>query len=179
MAASDLDHDYYHIVLRHLDHKHDKVHGEAVAFSQWEVQSHDRDETFSMLDPYLNEEIDLITIQLGENAEDLDTFESDYESFINHIKDICPKTRIIIIGDFWTNANRDELKIEAARNTNVEYVSLEGIKDNIDYYAGMGTTVYDDDGNPHRINHKGVATHPGDKGMEAIAERIIAVIDKK
>ena len=179
MAASDLEHDYYHIVLRHLEQKHDKVHGEAVGLSTWEVQSHDRDETFFMFDPYLNEEIDLITIQLGENAENLDTFESDYESLIIYIKNKCPKARIIIIGDFWAKANRDELKIEAASNTNVEYVSLEGIKDNKDYYAGMGTTVYDDDGNPHRIDHEGVAAHPGDNGMEAIAERVIAVIDKE
>ena len=69
------------------------------------------------------------------------------------------------------------MKEQAAKETNVEYVSLEGIKDNKEYYAGMGTTIYDDDGNPHQINHEGVAAHPGDRGMEAIADRIINVID--
>lgn len=178
MAASDLEHDYFHIVLRHLEHKYGKVHGEALGLSTWEVQSHDRDETFFMFDPYLNEELDLVTIQLGENAGNLDTFESDFESLINYIKSKCPKARIIVIGDFWTNANRDEMKIQAADRTNVEYVSLEGIKDNPDYYAGMGTIVYDDDGNPHQIDHEGVAGHPGDQGMEAIANRVITAIDE-
>ena len=179
MAASDLEHDYFNIVKRHLEEKYDIVHGEALGVSIWEVQSHDRDETFFALDSYLNKEIDLVTSQLGENAENLDTFERDYESLINHIKSICPQARIIAIGDFWTNANRDEMKIQVAEKTEVEYVSLEGIKDNEYYYAGMGTTVYDDEGNPHQIDHEGVAKHPGDKGMEEIADRIIAVIDKE
>lgn len=101
----------------------------------------------------------------------------DYESLINYIKERCPNARILIIGDFWTNSNRDELKKEAAENSGVEYVSLEGIKDNSAYYAGMGTTVYDEEGNPHQIDHEGVALHPGDMGMAAIADRIISAIE--
>lgn len=36
----------------------------------------------------------------------------------------------------------------------------------------MGTVVFDKDGNEHIIEHDGVAKHPGDKGMDAIASRI-------
>ena len=178
MAASDSEHDYFHIVLGHLNEFHNNVHGEALGTATWEVQGHDRDETFFLFDPYLDQEIDLVTIQLGENASNLETFERDYESLINYIKSECPKARIMVIGDFWTYANRDELKKEASKNTGVEYVSLDGIKDKKEYQAGMGTTVYDEEGNAHQIDHEGVAGHPGDKGMQAIAERVIEAIDK-
>ena len=54
-----------------------------------------------------------------------------------------------------------------------------GIADNEQYYCGLGTTVYDKDGNPHTVKNEGVAMHPGDKGMELIAERIIEAIESR
>ena len=179
MAASDEVHDYFHLVLKHLEEKYGKVHGETAGISTWEVRGHDRDETFFLFDSYLDSGINLITIQLGENASNLTTFEKDYESMIRYLQSKCPKARILVIGDFWGKDNRDELKAEAAKNTGAEYVSLEGIKDNKEYFAGMGTTVYDEEGNAHSIDHAGVADHPGDRGMAAIAERIIEIIDKE
>lgn len=58
----------------------------------------------------------------------------------------------------------------------VKYVSLDGVKDNSLYYVGIGTEVEDSEGNKHSIEHDGVAIHPGDTGIEAIAERIIEKI---
>ena len=69
-------------------------------------------------------------------------------------------------------------KKTAVENTNVEFVSLDGITDNKAYYSGLGTTVYDEDGNVHVVEHDGVAKHPGDKGMQAIADAIITVLDQ-
>ena len=42
----------------------------------------------------------------------------------------------------------------------------------------MGTVVFDKDGEDHIIEHDGVAKHPGDKGMESIAGRIVEMIEK-
>lgn len=177
MAASNEDHDYYHIVLNYLKEKNGDVMGVPYNFAVWETQSHDRDETLTYLDHYLSPKIDLITVQLAENASDLSTYQEDYASLLEYIKTNAPNARILVIGDFWSNGDRNNLKINAINQENVEYVSLEGITDNKEYYCGLGTIVYDKDGGEHIVEHDGVANHPGDKGMEAIAKRIIEFLD--
>lgn len=178
MAASTLDKDYYHRVVDYLKQNHEKVNSKVVNLSVWEVQSHDRAETLDFFKPYLSDKLDLVTIQLGENASNIDTFRQDYIELINYVKKSCTKAKILIVGDFWEYRDRDEQKKVAALACNVDYVSLEGIKDNKDYFAGMGTVVFDKEGKEHIIEHDGVARHPGDKGMEAIAGRIVEQLIK-
>lgn len=112
MAASDEDHDYY-LVLKYLESKKDNVMGVPYNFSVWETQRHDRDETLEYLDHYLSSDLDLITVQLAENASDLATYQEDYVSLLEHIKDKAPNARILVVGDFWSRDNRDELKQNA------------------------------------------------------------------
>jgi len=173
MAASQTDRDYFHIVSAHLRQDNDAFAGQAFNFVAWEAQGQDRDETLPFLDPYLSPKLDLVTVQLAENASDLTTYEADYVSLINYIKERAPGARILVIGDFWIKNNRNDLKINAVNATGVEYVSLDGIAGNSDYYCGMGAVVYGSDGQAHVVEHKGVAKHPGDRGMQAIADRII------
>ena len=151
MAASDIDHDYFHIVSSYLKSKNDEFLGQAYNFSVWETQSHDRDETLPYLDHYLSPNLNLVTIQLAENASDLTTYEADFVSLINYFKDKAPNARILIIGDFWSKENRNELKINAVNSTGVEFISLEGIADNSDYYCGMGTVDDMDTSQPSNI----------------------------
>ena len=177
MAASDGSHDYFHLVSDYLKKNNTPFMGIPFGFSVWETQSNDRNETLSLLDNYLSSEIDLVTIQLGENATDLVTFQEDYVSLIKHVKLKAPNARILVIGDFWISENRNELKKNAAEQANVEFISLDGIADNPDFYCGVGATVYDEYGNEHIVEHSGVAKHPGDNGMQQIADRIIEVLD--
>ncbi len=177
MAASDEDHDYYHIVLRYLENRYVNVNGIIYNFSPWEGKEDHRDKEFKHIDKYLNPDLDLITIQMGENVSDLSTYQEDYISLLNHIHEKSPNARILVIGDFWSNEERDQIEIYACAVTVAEYVSLDGIADNEEYYCGLGTTVYDKEGNAHTVEHEGVAMHPGDAGMEAIAERIIEALE--
>ena len=43
----------------------------------------------------------------------------------------------------------------------------------------MDTIVYGEDGKKYKVEHKGVAGHPGDRGMEYIADSIINTIELK
>lgn len=51
------------------------------------------------------------------------------------------------------------------------------IKDKEKYQCGIGTMVKGDDGAKHIVEHDGVAGHPGDRGMEYIANKVIEALD--
>lgn len=131
----------------------------------------------ALLDGYLDDRINLVTIQLGENAAELSTFESDFEDLIEYAKKKSSIAQIVVVGDFCENSGRDAMKARATEACGVEYIVLSEIKNNPDYYAGFGTVVYGDDGMEHVIEHDGVAGHPGDEAMKYIAERIYEVIE--
>lgn len=177
MAASDEEHDYYHIVLGYLENRYGNVNGVIYNFSPWEGKEDHRDEEFKHIDKYLDPDLDLITIQMGENVSDLSTYQEDYITLLKYIHEKAPNARILVIGDFWTNEERDRIEFYACAVTCAEYVSLDGIAGNDEYYCGLGTTVYDKDGNEHTVENEGVAMHPGDAGMQAIAERIIEALE--
>ena len=177
MAASTADKDYYHQIVEHLKSKHDKVVSVATNGASWETQATDRQETLVAFDNYLSPKLNLVSIQFGENAQDLTTYEEDFEELIRYIQEHAPNAKIVVIGDYWVKENRDELKKQAADNCGVSYVSLKEIQNKDEYHAGKDTVVYDKDGGEHRIWHDGVAIHPGDKGMEYIANAAIKVID--
>ncbi len=179
MAASDEEHDYFHIVLNYLKSIKHGAMGVPYNFSIWETLSHDRDETLQYLDHYLSPLLNLVTVQLGENAYDLTTYQEDFVALIEYIKTKAPQARVLIVDDFWSYYNRAEQKYEATNKVNAEFVSLDGIADNKDYFCGMGAVVYDSSKCAHIVNHSGVAKHPGDKGMSAIAARIIDVVTKR
>lgn len=179
MAATSTDKDYYHIVLNHLKEEKDDVISNAYNFSIWETLYTDRAETLEVLDYYLDEFLSLITVQLGENAQNLDTFESDFEYLINHIQEASPSAEIIVIGDFWENKNRDEMKKEAAERCGVKYISLNEMnKNKKEYECGIGTEVFGEDGKVHTVEHSGVAAHPNDEAMRYIADKIIENISR-
>ena len=52
-------------------------------------------------------------------------------------------------------------------------MSLDEIKGKEKYQCCLGTTVYDEKGNPHKVEHECVAKNPGDEGMKWIAEKIL------
>lgn len=171
MAATTAENDYVHLVASSLDAKF-----YAYNFATWELMGHDRGETLSLLDGLLSEELDLVTIQLSENATDLSTFESDFEELIRYVQKGAQDAQILVIGDFWDKELKDEMKQKACDETRVEFISLDEIKGLEEYQCGMDTTVYDSEGNPHTVEHAGVADHPGDEGMKWIADRIIDVV---
>ena len=170
MAASTTDNDYVHQLTDMIEKDRGQVDEYAYNMATWETQVNDRAETLNLLDGLLSDKLNLITIQLGENVTDLNTFESDFKELINYVREKSPNAQIIVIGDFWENDNRDDIKKTVAKELNVGYVDLGKIKDNKQYFAGNGTTVYGDDGAEHEIDHDGVAKHPGDKAMRYIAE---------
>ena len=79
------------------------------------------------MDGLISEELDLVTIQLSENASDLSTFESDFEELIRYVQKCAPDAEVLVIGDFWDKELKDEMKQKASEETGVEFISLDEI----------------------------------------------------
>lgn len=178
MTASSAEKDYVHLVTSGLEKKYKNIQAEAYNFSVWEITvSKERSQTFSILDSMLAEDLNLITIQLSENATaTLNGLENDFVYLIRYIQNKCPKARILILDDYYF-AERGALKKSAADRCGLTFVSLEDVRGKSEYNCGMNTVVYGDDGSEHTVTHAGVAGHPGDKGMAAIADRILAAYE--
>ncbi|MCR5743410.1 MAG: hypothetical protein K6F92_06805 [Lachnospiraceae bacterium] len=174
MAASTTDKDYFHQVAAYLDSIHGNVNCVSANFVEWEVNYTDRAEFYFVIDQYLTSEVDLITLQLGENAYnfDLSTYQKDLEELIKYVKGKAPNAQIIIIDDFWFN-NISAYRKAAASACGVDFVDLSVARADSSYQCGMGSIIYDKSGNAHTVNHGGLATHPGDKGHAYIAQGII------
>ena len=176
MAAATPELDYYHLVTEGLENQYGSVNSARYNYSVWEIQAHDRTETYEFLDNWLVDGIDLITVQLSENASDLSEFSVDFESLLHHIQKKCPSAKIVVIDDFWSD-EKSVMKKHVAEELGLCFVDLSDIRGKSEYQAGMGTVVNGLDGKEHIIEHSGVAAHPGDEGMKAIAERVLEEIN--
>lgn len=176
MAASSEENDYYHLVLNGLENKYNNVNAKAYSFIPWETLNTDRAETLELLDGYLNDNLDLITIQLGENVTDSTTFESDFLYLVQYIKVKATNSKIIIVGNFWRNDDIEKAKVNVSGITNVMYVDLSEIQDKPEYRNEIGGIVYSKNGESHNIDNGAVAMHPNDKAMKYIAEKILELI---
>lgn len=164
------DNDYFHLIVKYLKKGNDNVIAHPFNFAMWE-RSNNRSSNLKLLDVFLSINLDLVTIQLGENIGDLTTFQSDLESLIEYVPSKAPKAKIIVIGDWW-DKNRNELRKAAALNKNAIFVDLSDIMNKREYQSREGIECIGINGTKVFVS-KAAETHPGDAGMEEIADRVI------
>lgn len=171
MASTSIETDYVHILSSLFANIFSSVSYNAINFSNWEITSWDRAETFSQIDSCLSTDIDLVIIQLGENANDTSTLEEDFNELITYCTDKTNGASIIVLGEFWKEPIKDVAKINACKETDATFVSLKDIQDK-EYQCGLDTQVLDSNLKYHNVMHDGVAQHPNDKAFEYIANEI-------
>jgi len=169
ICSTEPDNDYFNLVVKRLEELNGKVVAHPINYADWE-RAANRDEAFELLHPHLHSELDLVTIQLGENAANTTTYEKDLESLVKHIKTIAPKVTIVMIGDFW-DLNRNEMRKTAAKNTGIPFADLAEIVGNVKYQSVTGLECNLADGAKIVVS-QAASTHPGDLGMEYIATKV-------
>ncbi len=120
---------------------------------------------YSVLADYKKYEADLIILRIGENVDDSKVESGKLrESYLRLIDGIAaPNSKIILTNSFWKNRDRFNAVIRSiAVERNLPLVNLTDLSDDP---SNMAYGLFD---NP------GVAAHPGDKGMAAIADRILS-----
>lgn len=160
---------------QHLAAEYGDVAAYRLNYASWE-RMQDRSQALDLLDLLLSDKLNLVTIQLGENVTDTSRYEQDLETLIDYVQQHAPKAKIIVIGDFW-DKKRNDMRREAAQNQNAAFADLSTIIGDKAYQSKEGTPCTLDDGSTITVS-KEAATHPGDKGMEYIAEKVIDQLTK-
>jgi RimJ/RimL family protein N-acetyltransferase len=103
-----------------------------------------------------------VVLRICENtpAERLDDFAAAYEKLILLFR-LDPACTVFAVGPFWKNDRAEALLSEAAFRTGARWISLSPLHS--EEYQAIG-----------QFAHAGVAGHPSDKGMKAIAEAVFA-----
>ena len=177
ICSTQVDNDYFGLVKKHLEDRYGEVNTYRHNYVMWEKEPSNRSFKLYHIEPYLTPEVDLVTIQLGENVYDLTTYQEDLVAMINHIKGTCPKAKIIMIDDFWYDAT-SALRKAAAEETGIAFADLSEIRGKAEYQSKEGTVFMKADGTEDTVS-KEAETHPGDEGMKYIADKVIAILKQE
>ena len=166
MAASSQDKDYVHLLMAkfHQVDPHITVNFRNIADYERGYQKYD----LSSLDDLIRLKPGLIILRLGENVEPTTMNEQDFKKYYNQLIDRLtsqnPTAVVLHAASFWNkpSVNQAIKSVSSARHE--EFISLNKLSADS---SNMAIGLFKD---------KGVASHPSDKGMQAIAGAIWAKI---
>jgi len=119
-------------------------------------------------------DVDLVIIEIGDNVNN-DTkrqvFTTSWPELLHSIRTHSPHARIIVAGIWFSTAATKQIITTNCAKYGAEFVDINGLRSETTE-ATAGDTIHYSDGTTGTIS-AGQATHPGDKGMQAIAEAIL------
>ncbi len=167
MAASAAENDYVHLLTKRIA---------AAAGGDPEIRvrniadferNHEKYDIATSLKEELAFGPDLVILAIGENvpalkdAEARERFGKAVRSLLRTLNGNGGPT-IVVRSSFWANPAKDDLLEAAAKEAKATFVDIRRL--------GSDPTM--SARSERKIEHDGVAAHPGDKGMEAIADAI-------
>ena len=168
MAASEKEKDYVHLVEDHIKTKCPNATFCICNAADWERGYKNPEETFYIFESAREFDADIMILKLCANSSlvdfDGELFKRSFEKLINFLNK-SGKAKIVIATEFLKHPAEDSL-ISFAKEFGFPLCYLSDIAD-FEEYKAIGL-----------FEHKGVAGHPGDKGMREIADRIIKTLDK-
>lgn len=185
MAASAREKDYAHLLEQKMAATYGEASLEVYNFTPWE-QAEALGEQRSTYLAYLDhlfeggkgDDTDLVILQLGESCTSYNSLMQDFADLINHIRALAPNAVIGVTGtiikfDEARNAAVDNIKQMVCQNLSVPYISMSGYNESM--WVGEGTVIYNEQGQSTVISLI-QRTHPGDAGMQYIADQITNVL---
>lgn len=165
MAASAPEKDYVHLLAAKFKQQNSSANVSAKNVAEFEINyaTYDFD---AELKTYRDSKPDLLILRIGENVQssfDSVLFAKRYQALIAYLKTDNPQLKVLAVGSFWSEPNKDYINNIMGRYT--PYISLGSLSTDLSNYAFDRKGVSD-----------GVKQHPGDKGMQAIADMIWAKV---
>lgn len=170
MAASSLDKDYAHLLAASIAEATGKKPAVMIAsLYEFEKQyaSYDAD---AKLKPYVEFKPETVIVAIGENVRVTDAasqavFKTGLVKVLSVLKKSGEPT-VFVRSCFWANAVKDALLKQAAEETGCVFVDIGALGKDPSNYARS----------ERQWANAGVGNHPGDKGMRAIADALLAAI---
>ncbi len=171
MAASSEDKDYVHLVTNFIE----AASGNNPQILIKNIADFERGYATYDISDGLKEELafeaDIVIVAIGENVAELSTedaranFGKAFLGLLTALQKTGHPT-IFVRSSFWENASKDRIMQQAAGEANVSFVDIRE----------TGQSEANIARSERQFEHAGVAGHPGDKGMRAIADAIITAI---
>jgi hypothetical protein len=165
MAASAEENDYVHLVAAGLEEKHGPVSFCVAQLAEWERNYYKE----HVLEPYSSArafEPDYTIVRIGENTHrDMPERYSYKDTLAEMIRFFNPdkKAEVVVTDMFWKSEALDKPKEEAAQEEGCRFVSIGDLgEDGANKALGL-------------FERNGVASHPGDLGMQRIASGILTI----
>jgi lysophospholipase L1-like esterase len=114
---------------------------------------------------------DLVVVAIGENVPNLASDEAKLQ-FKNGLTKLLRGLKadrhptIVVRSCFWANPAKDQILQQVCQEARGIFVDIGKLGQDESNYARS----------ERQFKHEGVAAHPGDKGMQAIADAILAAI---
>jgi lysophospholipase L1-like esterase len=157
MAASKPEFDYVHILTKQFKSKDSSSTVNIKNISPFERDY--ANYNLTDLSKLRNSNPDLLIVRIGENVDqktfNKTLFETRYQALLSYFKSVNPNIRILAVGSFWSNNVVDQIMYNHS-----EFITLQDLGNDFSNHAWG--EFYDE----------GVASHPSDKGMAAIAQRV-------
>ena len=168
MAASDIEHDYVHLVLSHLREKEPSTAAIVFNAGHWELDFNNESKLKTIMDVIKQYKPNTVVFRIGENSQrpivqqKMDP-KPAYDNLIKEISNNCDD--VIVTSLFWEYPTLDKILKDAAIENNAKYVLINDLG-------------YEDENKAIGLyEHPGVQGHPGNLGMKRIAERIISKLN--
>lgn len=178
MAASDQNHDWYHLVSQYLKTANPSVQiNDRTNISDWEsgTSTEARDQVFtSQIKPLLAVDTDLVIIQLVDNVnrdEKHATFANDAQKLLANIRSVSPKAQVLWVAGWFLSYDDLIPSIKTACDKyGAKFVDITPYRANHSHVGATRTAL---DGHQWQIVSSGEAAHPDDTGMQLIANAVI------
>ena len=168
MAASSKDKDYVHMTEKMVLEKNSDAAFCVCQVSSWETVYKDGEKVLDTFKEARDFGADIILMRIVENCIrndfDAEIFKKEYKKLISYLSG-DKEPAVIITSGFWKHPG-DEALEEVAKEIGADFICLGELGEREEMRA---------DG---LFEHKGVAHHPGDLGMQTIAELAFEKIEK-
>ncbi|QDT43395.1 hypothetical protein Pan241w_34950 [Gimesia alba] len=171
MAASAPEKDFVHIVTRSLaksSEKKPKTLVKNIAAFERQYVTYDLKQNLKEAFAF---QPDLVVVAIGENVPKLETeetkmqFKASVDQLLKELRTDNQPT-IIVRSCFWPNTAKDAALRQACQQAGGIFVDISSLGKDESNYARS----------ERDFQHAGVAAHPGDKGMQAIADAILKAV---